>query len=241
MNLRFLIGSVLAGCLILGIANSAAGQVWLEAPLLDVASDDDRYGDYEPVALGETTPEPAVEGPLLVAQSNDWVQPPGQTVAQPATPVIPRPAPAITPFPSATPSVAPPVTPYSAVTPYPPVTPYASPAPPVLLPPRGNGDDYGVTMSPTPGSSCPPWRPCGPQDSFGRNWLFPQKFFGADYRPACAQHDACLMSGCTSRKACDRMFLANMDCACNHSLFPNLCRLEARKCYLGVRLFGWMF
>lgn len=232
MSFRFLIGSILAGCLILGTANSAAGQIWLEAPILDVASDEDRYGDYEPVVLGETTPEPAIEGPQLVAETNDWVQPPGQVVAQPITPPPSR---AITPVPQASPSVAPPVTKYPAM------TPYASPSPPVLLTPRGYGYETGLTAAPVPRASCPPWRPCGPNESFGMNWLIPQGFFGADYRPACAQHDACLMSGCYSRKACDRMFLANMDCACNHSRFPILCRLEARKCYLGVRLFGWMF
>jgi hypothetical protein len=103
--------------------------------------------------------------------------------------------------------------------------------------------DYGTPAfaAPMPQRRCPPWRPCGPQGSFGGNWWVMQGFAGADFRGACANHDACLMSGCYSRKECDRMFLAGMDQACDCSRFPILCRIKAREYYLGVRLFGWMF
>lgn len=109
-------------------------------------------------------------------------------------------------------------------------------SPPVIM-------DYGTPAyaAPMPRRSCPPWRPCGPQESFGGNWWVKQGFAGADFRGICANHDACLMSGCYSRKECDRMFLAGLDQACDCSRFPILCRIKAREYYLGVRLFGWMF
>ena len=40
-------------------------------------------------------------------------------------------------------------------------------------------------------AECPPWRPCGPGNPYGGNRLIPQGFYGADFRPACAAHDAC--------------------------------------------------
>ena len=73
------------------------------------------------------------------------------------------------------------------------------------------------------------------------NWLVMQGFAGADFRRACSTHDDCLASGCYPRKMCDQIFLAELDNACNCSAFPILCRIKARECYLGVRLFGWMF
>lgn len=232
MIFKIIVGSVIAGCLVLGAANSATGQVWLDAPILDAATDDDRYGGYEPAEFVDAKPGHRVEGPLLVAQSHDWVQPPGQVVSQPApAPTPSRPTPAAAPVLQTGPSLDPYAAPY----------PTPSPFPPVMSPPVVYDYGYDTPMAPTPYRPCPPWRPCGPKDSFGRNWLIPQGFLGADFRPACANHDACLASGCYSRKACDRMYLANLDCACNDSMFPFLCRLEARKCYLGVRLFGWMY
>lgn len=111
-----------------------------------------------------------------------------------------------------------------------------APAQPLIM-----AEPAPMMMGSPMGHRCPPWRPCGPQNSFGGNWLFVQTFAGADFRPACARHDACLMSGCTSRKCCDKMFLWELDQACDNSAFPILCRMKARKYYLGVRLFGWMF
>jgi hypothetical protein len=49
------------------------------------------------------------------------------------------------------------------------------------------------------------------------------------------------MSGCTSRKCCDKLFLWELDASCDYSAFPILCRMKARQYYLGVRLFGWMY
>lgn len=225
MNYRIIVGGVLAGYLVLGAANSATGQVWLEAPILDVSADDDRYGGYEPVVDADGPREFPIQGPLLAAQSNDWVLPPGQAVSQPAPMPLPsRPTRTPAPVMQSTPFAVPPAAPFL-------------PQPVV----NGYGYGYGMPMAPMPRRPCPPWRPCGPSESFGGNWLFLQGFAGADFRPACANHDACLASGCYSRKACDRMYLANLDSACHNAMFPFLCRLEARKSYLGVRLFGWMF
>ncbi|HUQ69178.1 MAG TPA: hypothetical protein VM165_06635 [Planctomycetaceae bacterium] len=89
-----------------------------------------------------------------------------------------------------------------------------------------------------PGSSCPPWRPCGPGNSWGGNLLFRQGVGGADFRPACAAHDACFADPSMPRKACDRAMLASMKCACEGSSNPLLCRMKARQIYVGTRLFG---
>ena len=110
--------------------------------------------------------------------------------------------------------------------------------PPVFYDP---GYGYNSMAPAMPRRPCPPWRPCGPGESFGGNRLFKQGYAGADFRPACAQHDACLMSGRCSRYQCDRQFLDNLDAACCCSSRPWLCRLKARKYYLGVRLFGWLY
>jgi hypothetical protein len=114
-------------------------------------------------------------------------------------------------------------------------------SPPVTSGPAMIPYDTPIYAAPMPRRSCPPWRPCGPQESFGGNWWVKQGFAGADFRGACSNHDDCLMSGCYSRKECDRMFLARLDQACDCSAFPILCRIKAREYYLGVRLFGWMF
>jgi hypothetical protein len=87
---------------------------------------------------------------------------------------------------------------------------------------------------------CPPWRPCGPGNSFGGNRLLPQGGFGADFRPSCATHDACLASG-RSRRECDREFYNSMNCACENSRHPFLCRVRAFRYYAGVRLFGGLY
>ena len=87
---------------------------------------------------------------------------------------------------------------------------------------------------------CPPWRPCGPGNSFGGNRLLPQGGFGADFRPSCATHDACLASG-RSRRECDREFYNSMNCACESSRHPFLCRVRAFRYYAGVRLFGGLY
>jgi hypothetical protein len=88
--------------------------------------------------------------------------------------------------------------------------------------------------------ACPPWRPCGPGNSFGGNRLLPQGGFGADFRTSCATHDACLASG-RSRHECDREFYNNMNCACESSRHPFLCRVRAFRYYAGVRLFGGLY
>ncbi|MEY4185477.1 MAG: hypothetical protein ACOVRM_07550 [Planctomycetaceae bacterium] len=87
---------------------------------------------------------------------------------------------------------------------------------------------------------CAPWRPCGPGNSFGGNRLIPQAGFGADFRPSCSSHDACLAAG-VPRRDCDRQFLHNMQCACEQSRHPILCRLQARWYYTAARVFGGLY
>lgn len=87
---------------------------------------------------------------------------------------------------------------------------------------------------------CPPWRPCGPGNTFGGNRLIGQGGFGADFRPSCATHDACLASG-ASRRECDRQFHSHMRCACENSSHPFLCRMKAFKFFAGARIFGGLY
>lgn len=98
----------------------------------------------------------------------------------------------------------------------------------------------GYAGSYSSAGSCPWWRPCGPGNSNGGNRLFAQGFYGADFRPACANHDACLASG-LSRKQCDRQFLADMQASCATSSNPELCMRKAQKYYIGARLFGGLY
>lgn len=100
---------------------------------------------------------------------------------------------------------------------------------PWMMPP-----DFG----PRPVANCPPWRPCGPANSFGANWLFYQGAYGADFRAACQNHDDCLLNPWNSRKGCDRAFLNAMAAECANTPYPGLCMLKAQKYYVGVRAFG---
>ncbi|QDT65761.1 phospholipase A2 [Calycomorphotria hydatis] len=79
-------------------------------------------------------------------------------------------------------------------------------------------------------------RPCGPGGVL--NYLIPQGFAGADFRPACRRHDACYRIHGVSRAACDRQFYRDLHCACRNSKFPWLCRLHAKTYYNSVKLFG---
>jgi len=85
---------------------------------------------------------------------------------------------------------------------------------------------------------CPWWRPCGPANSFGRNWLFYQGAYGADFRSACQSHDDCLMNPYNSRYGCDRAFYESMAAECANSANPAACLCKAKMYYAGVRLFG---
>ena len=89
--------------------------------------------------------------------------------------------------------------------------------------------------------------PCGPVwiPAPLRRVLIPQVGLGADFRPACAQHDRCYTVGYrdrfgrrTTRLQCDRQFLGNLNRACDSALFPPLCRARARLDYAAVRLYG---
>lgn len=89
--------------------------------------------------------------------------------------------------------------------------------------------------------NCPPWRPCGPGNSYLGNRLVPQGFYGADFRSACAQHDACYATPGTDRAACDQQFLDNMLCACASSSNPRACERKARHYYRTARTFGGLY
>lgn len=82
-------------------------------------------------------------------------------------------------------------------------------------------------------------RPCG-SDSLPPliNAMIPQGFAGADFRPACRRHDACYISGCTSRKECDRQFLNDLLAASECSRHPVASKMVSRTMYCSVRLFG---
>jgi hypothetical protein len=89
-----------------------------------------------------------------------------------------------------------------------------------------------------PPRTCPPWRPCGPANSFGANWLFYQGAYGADFRTACQNHDDCLMNPWNSRYGCDRAFYEAMAAECANSAHPGLCLWKAQKYYVSVRMLG---
>jgi|GEM_PF-442283 len=89
-------------------------------------------------------------------------------------------------------------------------------------------------------AQCPPWRPCGPGNSWGGNRFIHQGFYSADFRAACAGHDACYQT-CTNRRDCDRQFLYNMQSACNCSSNPRACYRKAHMYYTAARLFGGIY
>ncbi|MFK7818331.1 MAG: hypothetical protein AB8G99_06415 [Planctomycetaceae bacterium] len=66
--------------------------------------------------------------------------------------------------------------------------------------------------------------PCGPDWIVGADRaLIPQGWAGADFRPACARHDACLNSGC-NRQWCDSQFQTELMNSCRYSSQPDQCR-----------------
>ena len=87
---------------------------------------------------------------------------------------------------------------------------------------------------------CPRWRPCGPGNSFGGNRLVGQGYYGVDFRPTCSTHDACLASG-APRAYCDRQFYKHMNCVCESSTHPFLCRMKAFEYFAAARLFGGFY
>lgn len=81
-------------------------------------------------------------------------------------------------------------------------------------------------------------RPCGVGPF---SWLTPQGHKGADFRAACARHDAGYARGGVSRKASDQAFLKSMLCECGNSRNPTACARRARSIYTMVRVFGGLF
>ena len=89
-------------------------------------------------------------------------------------------------------------------------------------------------------NAAPIRRPCGP-NSLPKvlKFLIPQGAAGADFRPACRQHDACYKKGSgISKKKCDSDFLHNMLHACKSSRRPRRCKRRARIMYRLVNRFG---
>lgn len=84
-------------------------------------------------------------------------------------------------------------------------------------------------------AGCPPWRPCGAGNTWGGNRLVRQGFQGADFRPACANHDACLKT-CASRADCDCQLLNDLNAACDTSSNPRACYRKARQFYAAARI-----
>jgi len=82
--------------------------------------------------------------------------------------------------------------------------------------------------------------PCGP------DWVPPpfrnlmtQGAAGADFRPACRQHDQCYAKGtCVPKEQCDREFLDNALRACDQSWWPNHCRRKAHFMSWLIETFG---
>ena len=64
--------------------------------------------------------------------------------------------------------------------------------------------------------------------------LIPQGAFGADFRPACRAHDACYDTPGADKSTCDRNYLRAMECACESSRHPVLCRMVARAMHRPV-------
>lgn len=82
-------------------------------------------------------------------------------------------------------------------------------------------------------------RPCGPDSVKGPlRLLIPQGAFGADFRPACRSHDACYDTPYADRAACDKRFLQAMQCACEDSRHPVLCRMVAKSMYRATSRHG---
>lgn len=77
-------------------------------------------------------------------------------------------------------------------------------------------------------------------NSWGGNRLISQGAFGADFRPACANHDACLRSGAPAC-FCDQQYLAEMSAACACSSNPQACQRKAQRYYNAVRFAHSLF
>ena len=84
------------------------------------------------------------------------------------------------------------------------------------------------------------WRPCGGEKT---NRFVPQGWKGADFRPACAQHDKHYhdLNPTISRKQADLIFLRSMLEACDSSSQPVRAKMKARNMYRVVRLLGGRF
>ena len=106
-----------------------------------------------------------------------------------------------------------------------------------------------LAWAPAANAGCgdPGAAPCGPSwvPAPLRAVLIPQVGLGADFRPACAEHDRCYTRGYRDPNGrrpgqyeCDRRFLRRLDRACDSAVFPPLCRMRARLDYVAVRLYG---
>lgn len=82
---------------------------------------------------------------------------------------------------------------------------------------------------------------CGPNNWVG--YLVPDNPpGGANFHPACVNHDTCYSVGSTTPRAtCDANFLADLDAACAAAGAGSTCTAEAKVYYETVRTFGKSF
>jgi hypothetical protein len=81
--------------------------------------------------------------------------------------------------------------------------------------------------------------PCGPDSLTGPlRKLIPQGAFGADFKPACRDHDACYDTPYSNKSTCDKKYLQSMVSACSMSRHPALCRMTAKILYNASRRHG---
>lgn len=85
--------------------------------------------------------------------------------------------------------------------------------------------------------------PCGPAcwPLAVRQWIVPQQFQGADFRPACRLHDRCYGHHAMDREACDDRFRDELLRACESSAFPGACRAVAGLMHGSVSICGGWF
>ena len=78
-------------------------------------------------------------------------------------------------------------------------------------------------------------RPCGPGSRRNLIRLFiPQGVLGADFKPACRQHDSEYGTPGTNKAESDLAFYNRITCACENSATPRLCRWITRIMYSAV-------
>jgi hypothetical protein len=82
-------------------------------------------------------------------------------------------------------------------------------------------------------------RPCGPDSIKGVfRYLLPQGFLGADFRPACRNHDDNYDTPNSNKRQADQQLRRETLAACESSRFKLGCRMMARTMYRLVDRYG---